>query len=153
MIKTTGDEFLVGFVSVVDALPVCLRPQSRGSAFFPGGLAVATNMACAGFAAASGSSLATTTEMGRITIPEMLHHEYDPGPRPTSWRAWRLLESQFLPESGNPTAASAFPPHQKTKYALWSAAALQGVTGEWLTPVNPVATLPRCRPDVVYFGV
>ena len=47
--------------------------------FLPGGLAVATNMACAGFAAASGSSLATTMAMGRITIPEMLKHKYDPG--------------------------------------------------------------------------
>ncbi len=45
----------------------------------PGGLAVATNFACAGFASASGSSLATTMAIGRITIPEMLRHKYDPG--------------------------------------------------------------------------
>lgn len=45
----------------------------------PGGLAVATNFACAGFAAASGSSLATTMAIGRITIPEMRRHGYDPG--------------------------------------------------------------------------
>jgi tripartite ATP-independent transporter DctM subunit len=45
----------------------------------PGGLAVATNFACAGFAAASGSSLATAMAIGRITIPEMLRHRYDPG--------------------------------------------------------------------------
>ena len=45
----------------------------------PGGLAVATNFACAGFAAASGSSLATAMAIGRITIPEMLKHRYDPG--------------------------------------------------------------------------
>jgi C4-dicarboxylate transporter DctM subunit len=45
----------------------------------PGGLAVATNLACAGFASASGSSLATTMAIGRITIPEMLRHKYDPG--------------------------------------------------------------------------
>lgn len=45
----------------------------------PGGLAVATNLACAGFASASGSSLATTMAVGRITIPEMLRHKYDPG--------------------------------------------------------------------------
>lgn len=43
----------------------------------PGGLAVASNFACAGFSAASGSSLATAAAMGRITIPEMLHAGYD----------------------------------------------------------------------------
>jgi len=45
----------------------------------PGGLAIATNYACAGFASASGSSLATTIAMGRIAVPEMLRHRYDPG--------------------------------------------------------------------------
>ena len=47
--------------------------------FLPGGLAVASNFACAGFSAASGSSLATTVAMGRIAIPEMLRYRYDPG--------------------------------------------------------------------------
>lgn len=46
--------------------------------FLPGGLAVATNFACAGFAAASGSSLATAAAMGRLAIPEMLRFRYDP---------------------------------------------------------------------------
>jgi len=45
----------------------------------PGGLAIATNFSCAGFAAASGSSLATTIAMGRIAIPEMRKYKYDPG--------------------------------------------------------------------------
>lgn len=45
----------------------------------PGGLAVATNFACAGFAAASGSSMATAASMGRLAIPEMLRFRYDPG--------------------------------------------------------------------------
>ncbi|MDA4848529.1 TRAP transporter large permease [Hoeflea poritis] len=44
----------------------------------PGGLAVATNFAGAGFAAASGSSLATTAAMGRIAVPEMLRLGYNP---------------------------------------------------------------------------
>lgn len=47
--------------------------------FVPGNLAVASNFACAGFAAASGSSVATATAMGRLTIPEMLRCRYDPG--------------------------------------------------------------------------
>ena len=45
----------------------------------PGGLAVASTIACAGFAAASGSSIATSAAMGRIAIPEMLKYRYDPG--------------------------------------------------------------------------
>lgn len=45
----------------------------------PGGLAVATNFAAAGFGAASGSSLATAVAMGRIGIPEMLRLGYHPG--------------------------------------------------------------------------
>ncbi|MEC7489914.1 MAG: TRAP transporter large permease subunit [Pseudomonadota bacterium] len=45
----------------------------------PGGLAVATNLACAAFAAASGSSVATAAAMGRIAIPEMLEQGYEKG--------------------------------------------------------------------------
>lgn len=44
----------------------------------PGGLAVATNFACAGFAAASGSSVAAAAAMGKIAIPEMLKAGYAP---------------------------------------------------------------------------
>ena len=45
----------------------------------PGGLAVATNMACAGFAAACGSSVAAAAAMARLAIPEMLKNGYDKG--------------------------------------------------------------------------
>lgn len=45
----------------------------------PGGLAIASTAACAMFAAASGSSVATASAMGRIAIPEMLKYKYDPG--------------------------------------------------------------------------
>jgi len=44
----------------------------------PGGLAIATNFACAGFAAASGSSVAAAAAMGKIAIPEMLRAGYSP---------------------------------------------------------------------------
>ena len=43
--------------------------------FLPGGLAIATNVSSAGFAAASGSSVA----MARLAVPEMLRAKYDPG--------------------------------------------------------------------------
>jgi tripartite ATP-independent transporter DctM subunit len=45
----------------------------------PGGLAVATNWACAGFGAASGSSIAAAATMARIAVPEMIKHRYDKG--------------------------------------------------------------------------
>lgn len=45
----------------------------------PGGLAVAANMASVGFAAACGSSLASSAAMGRLAIPEMLRAGYDKG--------------------------------------------------------------------------
>lgn len=44
----------------------------------PGGLAVASVGACALFAAASGSSVATASAMSRIATPEMLRYKYDP---------------------------------------------------------------------------
>jgi tripartite ATP-independent transporter DctM subunit len=45
----------------------------------PGGLAVATNWACAGFGAASGSSVAAAAVMARLAVPEMLKNRYDKG--------------------------------------------------------------------------
>ncbi len=46
--------------------------------FIPGGLAVATIGACAGFAAICGSSTATAATMGTVALPEMRKHQYDP---------------------------------------------------------------------------
>jgi C4-dicarboxylate transporter, DctM subunit len=43
-----------------------------------GGLAQATIIACAFFAAICGSSLATAATMGMVAIPEMLKYKYDP---------------------------------------------------------------------------
>ncbi len=45
----------------------------------PGGLAVATNWACVGFGAASGSSVAAAAVMARLAVPEMLKNRYDKG--------------------------------------------------------------------------
>jgi tripartite ATP-independent transporter DctM subunit len=43
-----------------------------------GGLASATVLACAGFAALSGSSVASAITMGRVALPEMRRYNYDP---------------------------------------------------------------------------
>ena len=45
---------------------------------FRGGLAMATILACSGFAAICGSSLATGATMGMVAIPEMDKYNYDP---------------------------------------------------------------------------
>jgi tripartite ATP-independent transporter DctM subunit len=47
--------------------------------WMPGGLAVATNWACAGFGAASGSSIAAAAVMARLAVPQMLKRNYDKG--------------------------------------------------------------------------
>ncbi|MBZ8134647.1 TRAP transporter large permease [Afifella sp. IM 167] len=47
--------------------------------WLPGGLAVATNFAGAGLAAASGSTLGISFALGRIAVPEMLKSGYDRG--------------------------------------------------------------------------
>jgi tripartite ATP-independent transporter DctM subunit len=43
-----------------------------------GGLAAATIIACAGFAALSGSSVAAAATMGKVALPEMRRYRYDP---------------------------------------------------------------------------
>lgn len=45
---------------------------------WPGGLASATVVGCAGFAAVSGSSLASAVTMGRVALPEMRRYKYHP---------------------------------------------------------------------------
>jgi C4-dicarboxylate transporter, DctM subunit len=49
----------------------------RWIGFLPGGLAMATILACAGFAAICGSSLATAAIMGMVALPEMKRFNYD----------------------------------------------------------------------------
>ncbi|MEM6637399.1 MAG: TRAP transporter large permease [Pseudomonadota bacterium] len=44
-----------------------------------GGLASATVVGCAGFAALSGSSIASASTMGRVSYPEMKRRDYDAG--------------------------------------------------------------------------
>jgi C4-dicarboxylate transporter, DctM subunit len=44
---------------------------------FPGGLTVATVLACSGFSAICGSSAATAATMGKIALPEMKKYGYD----------------------------------------------------------------------------
>ena len=43
----------------------------------PGGLAIATCLACTGFAASSGSSIASAATMGKVALPEMERYNYN----------------------------------------------------------------------------
>ena len=71
---------LMGAIAARGGLTTSLFAVARlWLAGLPGGLAVATNIACAMFAAASGSSLATAAAMARIAVPEMLKLGYHPG--------------------------------------------------------------------------
>lgn len=71
---------LMGALAFRSGLTTALFDAARlWLGWLPGGVAVATNFACAGFAAASGSSLATTLTMGRIALPEMKKGGYDMG--------------------------------------------------------------------------
>ncbi len=67
---------------------VCFHSQLTGGLFrlarawlswLPGGLAIASVGAAAGFSAVTGSSVACAAAMGRIAVPEMLRSGYDKG--------------------------------------------------------------------------
>lgn len=71
---------LMGSVAANSGLGTALfRAAVAWFGALPGGLAVATNWACAGFGAASGSSVAAAAVMARLAVPEMLKHKYDKG--------------------------------------------------------------------------
>ncbi|MCR9238469.1 MAG: TRAP transporter large permease subunit [Alphaproteobacteria bacterium] len=71
---------LMGYVCTTTGLTNGLfRAMRIFLARLPGGLAVTGVAACALFASASGSSVATASAMARIAVPEMLKHKYDSG--------------------------------------------------------------------------
>ncbi|MBL4749998.1 MAG: TRAP transporter large permease [Amylibacter sp.] len=69
---------LIGYLAYYAGLTKALfEAAKRWVAWLPGGLAVATIFATAGFAAVSGASVATAAVFARIAIPEMLAIGYD----------------------------------------------------------------------------
>jgi len=68
--------FLATEMQLTSSLFRAMRTLLAG---LPGSLAVASVAACALFAAASGSSVATSASMSRIAVPEMLKLKYNPG--------------------------------------------------------------------------
>lgn len=69
---------LIGYMAYYAGLTKALfEAAKRWIAWLPGGLAVSTVFATAGFAAVSGASVATAAVFARIAIPEMLKIGYD----------------------------------------------------------------------------
>ncbi|WP_107497516.1 TRAP transporter large permease [Thalassobius sp. I31.1] len=69
---------LIGYLAYYAGLTQALfEAAKRWIAWVPGGLAVSTIFATAGFAAVSGASVATAAVFARIAIPEMLKIGYD----------------------------------------------------------------------------
>ncbi len=69
---------LIGYLAYYAGLTQALfEAAKRWVGWLPGGMAVATIFATAGFAAVSGASVATAAVFARIAIPEMLKMGYD----------------------------------------------------------------------------
>ncbi len=69
---------LIGFLAFYAGLTAKLfEAARRWIGWVPGGLAVATVFATAGFAAVSGASTATAAVFSRVAIPDMLQNKYD----------------------------------------------------------------------------
>lgn len=69
---------LIGYLAYYAGLTRALfEAAKRWIAWLPGGLAVSTVFATAGFAAVSGASVATSAVFARIAIPEMLQIGYN----------------------------------------------------------------------------
>ena len=69
---------LIGFIAYHGGLTHALFRAARAwVGWVPGGLAVASVFATAGFAAVSGASTATAAVFSRVAIPHMLTHGYD----------------------------------------------------------------------------
>ena len=70
---------LMGNLALVSGMSRDLYDMARSLVgHWPGGLASATVVGCAGFAAVSGSSLASAVTMGRVALPEMKRYHYHP---------------------------------------------------------------------------
>jgi len=69
---------LIGYLAYYAGLTKALfEAAKRWVGWLPGGLAVSTIFATAGFAAVSGASVATSAVFARVAIPEMLENGYD----------------------------------------------------------------------------
>ena len=126
---------LIGFLAFYAGLTTRLfEAARRWMGWVPGGLAVATVIATAGFAAVSGASTATAAVFSRVAIPDMLKHGYD-----------RRLAAGVVAAGG--TLASLIPPSAiLVIYAIIVEQSV-GKAAPGGFPAGPVLRLRLCRSD------
>lgn len=79
-LTTIPSFMLMGYIAYVAGFTKDIYETARiWFARTAGGLAAASTLGCAAFAAVSGSSVATAAAMGKIAVPEMLRRGYDKG--------------------------------------------------------------------------
>ncbi len=136
---------LIGFLAFHAGLTTRLfEAARRWVGWVPGGLAVATVFASAGFAAVSGASTATAAVFSRVAIPDMLRNGYD-----------RRLTSGVIAAGG--TLASLIPPSailviyaiivEESVGRLLLAAFLPGVVSA-LIYAGLIVVMCRLRPEL-----
>ena len=91
---------LMGNLAMVSGMSRDLYDMARSLVgHWPGGLASATVVGCAGFAAVSGSSLASAVTMGRVALPEMKRYGCTLGiliPPSTGFIIYALLTEESI---------------------------------------------------------
>jgi len=136
---------LIGFLAFYAGLTKALFDAARKwIGWLPGGLAVATVFATAGFAAVSGASVATAAVFARIAIPDMLKAGYD-----------KTLAAGVVAAGG--TLASLIPPSailviyaiivEESVGALLLAGFLPGLVSAMIY-VALIVTMAKLRPDI-----
>ena len=136
---------LIGFLAFHAGLTARLfEAARRWVGWVPGGLAVATVFATAGFAAVSGASTATAAVFSRVAIPDMLRNGYD-----------RRLTSGVIAAGG--TLASLIPPSailviyaiivEESVGRLLLAAFLPGIVSA-LIYIGLIVGMCRIRPEL-----
>ena len=136
---------LIGFLAFYAGLTTRLfEAARRWVGWVPGGLAVATVFATAGFAAVSGASTATAAVFSRVAIPDMLRNGYD-----------RRLTTGVIAAGG--TLASLIPPSailviyaiivEESVGRLLLAAFLPGIVSA-LIYIGLIVGMCRIRPEL-----
>jgi len=136
---------LIGFLAFHAGLTTRLfEAARRWVGWVPGGLAVATVFATAGFAAVSGASTATAAVFSRVAIPDMLRNGYD-----------RRLTTGVIAAGG--TLASLIPPSailviyaiivEESVGRLLLAAFLPGIVSA-LIYIGLIVGMCRIRPEL-----
>ena len=127
---------LMGSIVYVSGIATSLFKAARlWLSALPGGLAVAANIASAGFAAGCGSSVAAAAAMGRLAIPEMLKAGYEKG-----------LATGVVASAG--TIAALIPP--SILMVVWGGLMSVSIGGLFLAGIIPGMLIAGAQMTTVY---